>query len=268
MISFNQCEFIEDALNSVISQDFQDWELVCIDPGSNDGSREIIENYSKTDNRIRFLFEPDLGPADGLNKALDLARGEVVGCLNSDDLYCPNAFTIVSKAFATNARLDCLIGHGFILRSGSIRVQTSDNFSVKKYFAGRSLVMQQSTFFKRDALTSSGIHFNVANKTCWDGEILLDCAIAKFNITKIDEFLGIFRIHGKSITGSSRNSMQYKADLVKMRTKIETNIFSISLQKFLNKPYAMYRRLRNMRYFITTREIRNLAKNSISKFIY
>lgn len=261
MISFNQAEFVGQALDSVISQEFQDWELICVDPGSTDGSRQIIEGYAKRSDRIKLIFEPDNGPADGLNKALHLAKGEIVGCLNSDDLYTQGTFSKIYRIFHTKAKPDCIFGNGFILREGQISVQTSDRFNIQRYFEGIALVMQQSTFFRREALLCMGIQFNVTNRTCWDGEILLDCALAKLNIVKCKDFFGIFRIHEKSITGTASNLNQYLIDQQRMYRKAFKDLDYPRKPKLLMKTYAFYRRTRNLRYITASRKIKSDLKN-------
>ncbi len=65
-ISYNQAEFLEQCIRSVIEQDYDDIEYIVVDPGSTDGSRDIIEKYHDYIDHI--IFEPDCGPADGLNK--------------------------------------------------------------------------------------------------------------------------------------------------------------------------------------------------------
>ena len=76
-LSFNQRPYLEQCLASVLSQDFGDLEYIIVDPGSTDGSRELLEEYSK---RIaRLILEEDKGPADGLNKAFSHATGEILG---------------------------------------------------------------------------------------------------------------------------------------------------------------------------------------------
>src|SRR6056297_1925233 len=95
-ISYNQVEFLSQCIDSVFSQDVEDLEYIIVDPGSTDGSRELIEAYS---DRIVKVFEKDKGPADGLNKGFDVATGDVYGFINSDDYLLPGALRSVSDYF-------------------------------------------------------------------------------------------------------------------------------------------------------------------------
>src|ERR1039458_1375445 len=88
-ISFNQAEFIERTILSVLTQDYLDIEYIVVDPGSTDGSRDIIERYRSRISKI--ILRPDRGAADGLNNGFAEATGEIFGFLNSDDLLRPGA---------------------------------------------------------------------------------------------------------------------------------------------------------------------------------
>lgn len=82
-ISFNQAQFVERAILSVLEQDYPHIEYIVVDPGSTDGSREIIDKYR--DRIARIIFESDDGPADDLNKGFAKASGEIYGFLNSEN---------------------------------------------------------------------------------------------------------------------------------------------------------------------------------------
>jgi glycosyltransferase involved in cell wall biosynthesis len=72
-ISYNQAGFIAECIESVLAQDYHNFEYIIVDPGSTDGSREIIARYS--DRISLIVLDPDNGPADGLNKGFSLAFG-------------------------------------------------------------------------------------------------------------------------------------------------------------------------------------------------
>src|ERR1700761_7428026 len=97
-ISFNQGAFLESAIRSVLEQDYGDIEYIVVDPGSTDGSREILERYR--DRITKLILDPDDGPADGLNHGLAAATGEIFAYINADDMLLPGAVREAIGAFA------------------------------------------------------------------------------------------------------------------------------------------------------------------------
>jgi len=90
-VVYNSVKTIADALKSVAEQTYPDIEHIVIDGASTDGTIELIKRYQRTgDNTSRFVSEPDQGIYDAMNKGLNLATGDVIGFLNSDDVYAHN----------------------------------------------------------------------------------------------------------------------------------------------------------------------------------
>ena len=212
-ISFNQMKFLAEAIDSVLAtSESTDLELILIDPGSSDGSREMILEYAMHDSRVRYLFEKDLGPADGLNKGFSLATKDYIGFINSDDYYLPGTIEEVDNMFYLNRDCAVLLGHGFKLRNGKLEMIISDNFNAKSYAFGRCNFLQQSTFYNRSILTSLNVQFNLCNHTCWDGEFLFDIALSGGKLKTVSKLWGVFRIHHDSISGSGKLNEIYKSD--------------------------------------------------------
>jgi glycosyltransferase involved in cell wall biosynthesis len=94
MSSWNRELFIADAIESVLGQDFADLELIIVDDGSTDATRQIIERYAKEDPRIRvILHETNCGIAKTMNDGIDAAKGKFIANLDSDDVWVPNKLT-------------------------------------------------------------------------------------------------------------------------------------------------------------------------------
>ena len=88
MPAYNAAPFIEEAISSVVNQTITDWELIVIDDGSNDATREIIAKSGERDDRIRVVMnEENMGVARTRNRGIDLAKGKYIAFLDSDDIW-------------------------------------------------------------------------------------------------------------------------------------------------------------------------------------
>jgi glycosyltransferase involved in cell wall biosynthesis len=204
-ISYNQGDFLEECLLSVAGQRTGEVEYIVVDPGSTDGSRDVIARHGKSIDRL--LLEPDRGPADGLNNGFAAATGEIFGYINADDRYAPGALEFVRRYFSGNPNVDVLCGAIRIVdRHGrrSPRARTSDPFDLARYAAGICTIGQQATFFRRRAYEWAG-GFNPENRINWDGELLVDMALRGARFGTTSRILGDFRIYAESITGSKRH---------------------------------------------------------------
>ena len=101
-ISFNSESTIEDTIRSVLAQEYTEIEYIIVDGGSSDGTQRIVERY--IDRIAQFISEPDKGIYDGMNKGLALATGDLIGILNSDDVYADN--TVISDVVSCIRKSD------------------------------------------------------------------------------------------------------------------------------------------------------------------
>jgi glycosyltransferase involved in cell wall biosynthesis len=107
-VVYNGSKTLEQTIQSVINQSYQNIEYIIIDGGSTDGTIDIIKKYEK--NIVHWSSEPDKGLYDAMNKGIALAKGELIGMINSDDWYELEAVKIIVDAFIENP--DKRIFHG------------------------------------------------------------------------------------------------------------------------------------------------------------
>jgi glycosyltransferase involved in cell wall biosynthesis len=210
-LSFNQRAYLKEAIDSVLSQGYPELEYIVVDPGSTDGSRELIKGYGSR--LARTILEPDRGAADGLNKGFACATGEVFGFLNADDLLFPGSLEHVANFFKAHPDCDMAMGNGYKIdgRGQKTRHFVARDFSVRRFFYGGTQWLQQATFFRAEVYRRSP-GFNLENRTCWDGELFVQIADLGAKIGYIHADLAGFRIHETSISGSGRMNEQYRRD--------------------------------------------------------
>lgn len=226
-ISFNQSKYLRECIRSVLDQQYAEIEYIIVDPGSTDGSREIIEGFGEKITKV--IFEPDDGPADGLEKGFKKANGKIFGYLNADDRLAPGALSFVNSYFLDNLDIDVLCGAIRIIDDNgdaSRRKRTADLFNLRDYATGICTVGQQGTFFRAEAYRRAG-GFNVDNRILWDGELLVDLALSGGRFGVVDKVLGDFRIYEESITGSQRHKERYDSEMARVRKKIADAGFSL-----------------------------------------
>jgi len=113
--SYNQGEFIEETLRSVKNQTYDNVEHIVVDGGSTDETLDLLKGY-ESQYELRWISEPDDGQSDAVNKGFEMANGEIVGWLNSDDVYFSRqALTTIVTAFDSDPRPDIVYGDDVFL---------------------------------------------------------------------------------------------------------------------------------------------------------
>jgi len=211
-ISFNQAQYLQEAIDSVQLSKPDKLRYVIVDPGSKDGSLDIIEKNK--DRFSRMILEPDKGPTDGLNKGFAACDADILGYLNSDDRFVPGGLDWVYRYFEEHPDIDLLLGAIRIIDQNGkakLRGRAPDHLDLTKYSHASCYFWQQATFFRR-SLYEKTKGFNPASKVFWDGELVLDMALAGARIGYTNTILGDFRIYPGSITGSLSQQARWKVE--------------------------------------------------------
>ena len=114
MPAFNSSKTIFDSINSVQSQTYQNWEMIIIDDGSTDNTKDIITPFL-SDYRIKYLRQLNSGPSIARNNGINKAKGKYLAFLDSDDLWKPNKLDIQIKYLDNPVSAKCLIHNLIIL---------------------------------------------------------------------------------------------------------------------------------------------------------
>jgi glycosyltransferase involved in cell wall biosynthesis len=153
--SYNQAAFLEETIRSVLSQEVPGLEYMIVDGGSTDGSVEIIRRYSSQ--LAWWISEPDQGQADAVNKGFSRARGDIIGWLNSDDLYQPGAIAAALRVFDDDPNCGMVFGDVVSIDAAGepINVMTFGDWGLEDLMEFR-IISQPGVFFRRSVLEEAG----------------------------------------------------------------------------------------------------------------
>jgi glycosyltransferase involved in cell wall biosynthesis len=207
--SYNRGDFIEETIQSVISQEFNGTlEYLIMDGESKDGTLELLRKY---EDKITLISEKDEGYCFAINKGINLATGDVIGVLGSDDLYLPGSFQKVQKYFEENPETKWVYGKCKIINeSGNIIwnwITRYKNIMSKKFSLRRLLtenyISEPAVFIKKEVFEEFGV-FDHTLKFAMDYDLWLRIA-RKYPPGIITGYLASFRRHN-----SSKSEMNYK----------------------------------------------------------
>lgn len=197
--TLNQAAFIEQTLASIVGQNWPRLELIVVDGGSTDGTREIVERYAA--HLAHFVSEPDRGQADAINRGMRLATGDILAWLNSDDFYLPLAIARAAAALGEVARPrlvygGCLLwyeveGRAFVVHPGAFD---------RAALTTSSFIYQPSAFWTR-ALWEKAGPLDESKHFVLDWEWWLR-ASPQGEFMATDDCLSVYRFHAAHKTGS------------------------------------------------------------------
>lgn len=212
--SFNQAEFLEQTLTSILSQPYPHKEVLVVDGGSTDGSVEIIRRYEAQ--LAWWVSERDRGQSDAINKGVAHACGDIIAWLNSDDMYLPWTLTVVADAFMRNPGAAAVYGDYYVLRpDGKMVLKKKIAFDWEICLRAYMMSPQPSTFIARWAWDhAGGVDINL--HYCMDYDLILK--VGRLGpVVQVKEPLSVFRLHKGSKTMEARGQFRAENRLVRER---------------------------------------------------
>lgn len=240
--SYNQAQFLERTIQSILSQTYPDIEYIIIDGGSTDGSKAILEKYN--DHLTYWVSEKDKGQTDAINKGFAQATGDIYAWLNSDDTLEPHAVAHAVEQLNKHPEAGMVYGHGFFIDAADQKIGEfpSAQTDYQKLRQGYVHVCQQASFWRADLWKQVGplddsIYFAM------DYDLWLRLA-KEAPLVFINEHWANFRLHGdaKSVAEDDR----CWPDMLRIHLRDGGSRFSVLFAKYLARklagPYIRWKR--------------------------
>ena len=192
-VVYNGAAHLEQTIQSVLKQSYDNMEYIIIDGGSTDGTLDLVKQYA--DDIAYWVSEPDGGIYDAMNKGIAKATGEIVGLINADDWYEEDAIEKVLQAFE-KTEADVLHGGMFIVKEkgeGFVKSVTEDLGILSK-----GMLLNHPTVFAKRSLYEQHGGFDTSYRIVADWEMMMRWKSQGVKFTALDETLANFRMGGVS----------------------------------------------------------------------
>lgn len=242
MVNYNSGEFLEEAIQSVLIQSYNNYELIIVDGGSHDNSLDIIKKYS---NRLAWwVSEPDKGQSDAFNKGFSHASGEYFVWLNADDLMLPKTLEIIKSYIGNYPNYKWFAPNTIYIDKESRIWMAYKTPPYGKFVLrhGNIEIGSPSTFFHRSLYEECG-PFVEGYHNLMDIDLWLKFINAGFVLKRVSEFGWAFRFHEASKTSSSlkgRPSESFLKErvLVREANNVHPNFWIRAYQKMCRIIYS------------------------------
>ncbi len=195
-IVLNRKDFIKNAIDCVVAQNYSSYEHIIVDGASTDGTFEIAASYP----HINLISEKDNGSVFALNKGLRKIDGDIFGWLNSDETYFPGTFNWVADYFEKNQNCDLVFGTSkFVDKHGNVLGKTNFRpFDLHKQIIGLNAISAPSAMFmRRRALDGIGGQADIQWRDAYDHDMWIRIG-KNFNIQGVDKVFSTFALHPDS----------------------------------------------------------------------
>jgi GT2 family glycosyltransferase len=199
--SYQQGQFIERTIQSVLSQDVAELDYVVTDGGSRDETVDILKKYQ---DRLRWVSEKDNGQADAVNKGIAMTGGAILGWLNSDDVYYPGAVRTVLDYFAAHPDVELVFGNANHIDELD---RILEPYPTEPWDPVRlrdvCFLCQPAVFFRRSVVERHG-GLDARLRYCMDYEYWMRLAQKGIRVARLPQVLAGSRLHAATKTLGSR----------------------------------------------------------------
>lgn len=220
MSVYNGEEFLVQALESIVNQTFEDFELIVIDDASTDSTPSILKSFSEKDSRIKiFRNESNMRLAASLNKGIGLATGKYILRIDADDICLPERFSKQYRYMCENPSVDLSFCKFFSLHGNEITPfwlgRSSDNDSIKAMLLFFCPVLHPGVIIKSEVMKKYS--YDPLHTCSEDIDLWLRMSADGVTMACSGDYLMLYRIHGNSITAKSEDKQKSEVLLSEKR---------------------------------------------------
>ncbi len=170
MSAFNSEEFISESINSILNQDFKDFEFIIINDGSSDKTLSIINKYQKIDNRIKVINQKNFGLTKSLNNAVSIAKSNFIARIDADDISLPSRLSTQLKYLKSNSNLGFVFSNFIFIDKSGNKIQkkiiSTNSYQVRyNLLKGINNIAHSSVMFRKDLFFEIGKYRNRFKKS-------------------------------------------------------------------------------------------------------
>jgi len=242
---YNTAQYLDEAINSILAQSFQDFEFIIINDGSTDGSADILERYSRIDNRIKLFHQENKGVIASLNKGCQAARGKYIARMDSDDISLPDRLSIQVTLMEANPNIG--ICGTWIKRFGEVNEHIiqlpTESEEIRTKLLFMSVLAHPTVMMRRNLMIASALYYrnDFVHAEDYDLWVRFSRCCKMANIPRV---LLFYRVHREQVVRRFEEVKNKSADLVRREALRSLGILpsdselelhqSISNGKFLN----------------------------------
>ena len=219
---YKTAPYLREAMDSILSQTFTDFELIVLNDCSPDNAEEILDEY-KDPRIVRYLGEKNVGLANVLNVGMQMAKGEYIARMDSDDLSTPNRLEVQVEYLEQHPDIDlCSCGMKLFGAKDGTWIRESDPDKVRISALFFSPILHASSVWRKEAFEKEGLHFEQEMVPAEDYDLWCRALAKGLRMVNIPECMYLYRIHPNQATGNTERTSRKE---VEVRRKFLRTIF-------------------------------------------
>lgn len=263
--SLNQGRYIEETIQSVLNQTYDNVEYLIMDGGSTDSTHEIVRKY-ENDRRLKFYSQKDEGQYDAVNQGFTLASGDIFGWINADDVYADDTLARVLAVFQNCPDVEIVYGRLFSFRTErkTLRKLFCRNFSYK-WLRRYCYTNPSATFIRKSIIQKDRLLIDISVPTYGDWDWFLRMAEHGKKFHYLPEILANFRIHhGSRIMRMGQEQTRLERSMIARRHSIPMKYMVLWIDNVI--PWA--ERFENLFFLLKQGKWQEMATRLASSSIF